>query len=153
MSMFAQYNPYMSGMMQQFQPGQQPVGQEYMNDPLIQKLMADQVKSQIINAFAPQQGQGGFLEQLLGSVPQTPTAPPPVVDPVEEIKKKKNKAQIDAIGGALGNLVKTSPNMYQASGGGGGSMPELVRNDKGRVSMNDAMARLGLFKTSPNWYG
>jgi hypothetical protein len=151
MSMFAQYNPYMSGMMQQFQPGQQPVGQEYMNDPLIQKLMADQVKSQIINAFAPQQGQGGFLEQFLGTVPQQP-APTPVVDPVEEIKKKKKAAEA-AIGGAIGNLVKTGPNMYSPGSGGGGSMPDLVRNDKGRVSMNDAMARLGLFKTSPNWYG
>lgn len=116
MSSFFDYTPYFGQGMQQFQPGQQPVDAKYLSDPLMQKLFQDQVKGQLINAFAPQQGQGGFLEQLLGSIPApaplpttTPTTTPVATDP----KKKK---QPSTMGPTSGNpyegLVEIYPNWW-----------------------------------------
>lgn len=88
---FFDYKPYMGEGMARFQTGQQPVDAKYLSDPMTQKLFGDQVRAQLVNAFAPQQGQGGFLEQLLASVPAAPPPPPeePVIDP-----KKKDKTKV-----------------------------------------------------------
>lgn len=88
---FAAYDPYTSKQMADFK-GNPAIDAKYMNDPLIQKLLMQQVQQQIIGAFTPQSGgvaNTGFLDKLLnpstgggggGSV-IPPVVTPPTVKP------------------------------------------------------------------------
>ena len=92
---YPQYQFASGGLMQALSPNQATYDPKFMQDSFLQKLLMEQTKQQILNAFTPGGGQGAagapaasnlsFLEQLLASTP-TPAAPPapkPVAPPVQ----------------------------------------------------------------------
>lgn len=95
---YPQYQFASGGLMQALSPNQATYDPKFMQDSFLQKLLMEQTKQQILNAFVPGGGQGApggasapgaggmsYLEQLLASTP-TPAAPPapqPVAPPVQ----------------------------------------------------------------------
>lgn len=79
MNQFAGYTPFFGSAMANYQPNQQmPTN---LGDPLIQKLLQQQVQQQIMSAFAPQNAGQDFFSMLTGgnggNSPATPNAPNP----------------------------------------------------------------------------
>ena len=99
---YPQYQFASGGLMQALSPNQAAFDPKFMQDSFLQKLLQEQTKQQIMNAFVPQQG-GSFLEQIMNSnapIPAAPPAPQPVVPPVPQpnpvqVNPKKRRATND----------------------------------------------------------